>query len=324
MKRITKKLTLLAALALSTLCPAEEAKNILLIAGKPSHGPGAHEHNAGALLLKKCLDESGLPVASTVIRDGAWPSAEQLAAADTVLIYCDGGPHHVLLVDDRMQQLAKEMKRGCGLVCLHYAVEIPKDNGGPELLGWMGGYFETHWSVNPHWIADFKEFPKHPVSNGLKPYAMLDEWYFHMRFAEEGKLTHVLSANAPHDTMKRPDGPHSGNPHVRKAVADGLPQTVAWAFERPDGGRGFGFTGGHFHKNWGDDNQRKAVLNAIFWTAKAEVPAEGVPSKVTPEELHANLDPKGKQSKHQANPLLPGASAHPAICAACEHAVPVH
>ena len=134
-----KKLTFLAAMLLSILCHAEEAKNILLIAGKPSHGPGAHEHNAGTLLLKKCLDESGLPVKSTMIRDGGWPSPEQLAAADTVLIYCDGGGVHVILKDDRMQQLAKEMKRGCGIICLHYAVEIPKNKGGAELLGWMGG-----------------------------------------------------------------------------------------------------------------------------------------------------------------------------------------
>jgi type 1 glutamine amidotransferase len=327
MKRNIKKLTILTAMGLCSLCLAQEvknheAKNILLIAGKPSHGRGAHEHNAGALLLKKCLDESALPVTSSVIQNGGWPTPQQLAAADTVLIYCDGGPHHLLLEGDRMQQLAREMKRGCGLLCLHYGVEIPKENGGPELLQWTGGYFETHWSVNPHWTADFKEFPKHPVSNGLKPYAMLDEWYFHMRFAEQGQLTHVLSATAPASTMQRPDGPHSGNPHVRKAVAEGLPQTVAWAFERPDGGRGFGFTGGHFHKNWGDDNQRKVVLNAILWTAKAEVPAAGVPSAVTAEELEQNLDPIGPRAKPSAAAPLPDASADPAYCAACNHLVP--
>jgi hypothetical protein len=143
-----------------------------------------------------------------------------------------------------------------------------------------------------------------------------------MRFTEQGKLTHVLSATAPESTMQRPDGPHSGNPHVRKAVADGLPQSVAWAFERPDGGRGFGFTGGHFHKNWGDDNQRKVVLNAILWTAKAEVPAAGVPSAVSVEELEQNLDPKGQGAKQTSAPSLPGGSADPAICAACAHPVP--
>jgi type 1 glutamine amidotransferase len=327
MKRNIKQLTILTAMGLCSLCLAQEvknteAKNILLIAGKPSHGRGAHEHNAGALLLKKCLDASALPVNSSVIQNGGWPTPQQLAAADTVLIYCDGGPHHLLLEGDRMQQLAREMKRGCGLLCLHYGVEIPKENGGPELLQWTGGYFETHWSVNPHWTADFKEFPKHPVSNGLKPYAMLDEWYFHMRFAEQGQLTHVLSAAAPASTMQRPDGPHSGNPHVRKAVAEGLPQTVAWAFERPDGGRGFGFTGGHFHKNWGDDNQRKVVLNAILWTAKAEVPAAGVLSAVTAEELEQNLDPIGPRAKPSAAAPLPDASADPAYCAACNHLVP--
>jgi type 1 glutamine amidotransferase len=71
------------------------------------------------------------------------------------------------------------------------------------------------------------------------------------------------------------------------------PQHMAWATEREDGGRGFGFTGGHFHRGWANEDQRKLVLNAILWTAKAEVPAEGVASKVTEDEMLANLDPKG-------------------------------
>jgi type 1 glutamine amidotransferase len=65
-----------------------------------------------------------------------------------------------------------------------------------------------------------------------------------------------------------------------------------WATERSDGGRGFGFTGGHFHRNWGNDDFRKVVLNAILWTAKAEIPANGTQSSVTPEQLKQNLDQK--------------------------------
>ncbi|MCA9265952.1 MAG: hypothetical protein KDA60_18955, partial [Planctomycetales bacterium] len=84
---------------------------------------------------------------------------------------------------------------------------------------------------------------------------------------------------------------HSGNPHVRAAVARKEPQHVAWATEREDGGRGFGFTGGHFHWNWGDDNFRRLVLNAIAWTAHADVPAEGVATaSVSREELEQNQD----------------------------------
>ena len=110
-------------------------------------------------------------------------------------------------------------------------------------------------------------------------------------------MTRILSAVPTPDTMDRPDGTHSGNPAMREAVKRHEPQCVAWARQRPDGGRGFGFTGGHFHKNWGEDNFRKLVLNAILWTAKIEVPADGVQSKVTPDELEQNLDPKGERKK---------------------------
>lgn len=58
-----------------------------------------------------------------------------------------------------------------------------------------------------------------------------------------------------------------------------------WAVEREDGGRGFGFTGGHFHLNWGNDSFRKTVLNALVWLAKGEVPTSGIESKVSAEDL---------------------------------------
>jgi hypothetical protein len=72
---------------------------------------------------------------------------------------------------------------------------------------------------------------------------------------------------------------------------------MLWAVERADGGRGFGFTGGHFHDNWGNDQFRKTVLNALAWVAKCEVPAGGIDSSLTPADLDANLDPKGAPKK---------------------------
>ena len=53
---------------------------------------------------------------------------------------------------------------------------------------------------------------------------------------------------------------------------------MAYAVERADGGRGFGFSGGHFHSNWQVENYRKMMLNALLWTAHAEVPEGGVQS----------------------------------------------
>ena len=113
-----------------------------------------------------------------------------------------------------------------------------------------------------------------------------------MRFRDEMQgITPILSAIPPESTLSRPDGPHSGNPHVRAKA--GQPQHVAWATEREDGGRGFGFTGGHWHWNWGDDNFRRIMLNAIVWTAKLEVPEGGVPvESVNLAALKENQDYK--------------------------------
>jgi hypothetical protein len=85
-----------------------------------------------------------------------------------------------------------------------------------------------------------------------------------------------------------PRGPY---PHI--VAASGREEVLMWAVERPDGGRGFGFTGGHVHNNWGNDDFRRIMLNALLWIAKADVPPEGVQSAVTEDELKQNLDPKG-------------------------------
>jgi type 1 glutamine amidotransferase len=297
MKHRLLHLTFAALLALgcSTLFAAE-TKSILMLAGKPSHGPAQHEHAAGVQLLAKCLRESGLPLGVKFHLNAEWPSAEELAKADTIVMYADGGAGHPALQDDHLAQLGKEMKRGAGFVCLHYAVEVPITPGGPEFKEWLGGYFEPDWSVNPHWEADFKALPQHPISSGVKPFATTDEWYFHMRFRDGMKaVTPILTAIAPESTMSRPDGAHSGNPAVREDVKNKVPQHTAWAVQRDDGGRGFGFTGGHFHNSWANDDQRKLVLNAILWTAKGDVPAEGVKSSVSEADLKVNLDPKPGQ-----------------------------
>jgi type 1 glutamine amidotransferase len=300
---------------------AEGKRQVLLIAGKPSHGPGQHEHNAGVQLLAKCLKENAADKVEVQFSlNGSWPDDTIINKADTIVIYSDGGAGHPAL--PHLEQLDAQMKRGCGFVCLHYAVEPafravgwPDPQTGPdgkpvkqtppagrgsdgagskEFLNWLGGYFEQFWSVNPHWEANFKELPSHPISNGVRPFSTTDEWYYHMRFrAGMQRVTPILSDRPPDSTTTRPEGPHGGNPEQKQEVLEEKKkQHVAWAVDREDGGRGFGFTGGHFHKGWSNDDQRKLVLNAILWTAKAEVPAAGVQSVLSEEDLVANLDPK--------------------------------
>jgi hypothetical protein len=167
-------------------------KKIVFVAGVRSHGYGSHEHKAGCMLLARLLNENmGEKVIATVVTEG-WPKDPQAAFknADALIFYCDGGGRHFVL--PHLEETQKLVDKGVGIGCIHYGVEIPKGDGGDAFLRWIGGYFETFWSVNPHWTAQFKEYPKHEVANGLKPFEINDEWYFHMRFQPEMKGVTVV------------------------------------------------------------------------------------------------------------------------------------
>jgi hypothetical protein len=203
------------------------------------------------------------------------------------------------------------MAKGVGFGCMHYGVEVVPELGGAEFKDWIGGHYENSFSCNPIWDAQYKEFMDHPITRGVQPFVTNDEWYFNMRFrpafghgialAQDDRMrfTPILSA-IPSDATR--DGPYvyPKGPYAHIQADKGKSETTMWAVERADGGRGFGFTGGHFHNNWGNDQVRKVVLNALLWVAKVEVPAKGLESKVTEEDLKQNLDdkpaPKPKKS----------------------------
>jgi hypothetical protein len=273
--------------------PATGKRKIVFVAGKPSHGRGQHEHRAGCMLLADHLGKSGLGFETVVVEKG-WPEDESVFdGAAAVVIYADGGGRHPAM--GHLEKLRSLAKAGVGIGCIHYAVEIPTGDPGDTFLDTIGGFFETNWSVNPHWDATFK-MTDHPVANGVADFNVNDEWYYHMRFRKDMEgVTPILSSLPPAETLSRKDGPHSGNPAVRKAVLeDKQPQHVMWVFERPEtlgGGRGFGFTGGHFHKNWKNDSQRSVVLNAIAWISGMDVPEKGIPTATpTDAEIEANQD----------------------------------
>jgi hypothetical protein len=294
---------LAGALASLAFTPATaqttQKKKLLMIAGRKSHGYGQHSFKAGCMLLKKALDENVPGLETTVILDG-WPKDESiLDNADGILIYSDGGAGHPYNAHlDKIDALAK---KGVGLAMFHYAVEVPKGPSGDKFLDWIGGYFEPNWSVNPHWKLGESDLAKnHPITRGVQAFKTNDEWYYHMRFVPMmANVTSILSALPPKDTLikedgklSRPDGPHSNNKFVREAVLDRKEkQVLAWACERKDGGRGFGYTGGHFHWNWGNDNNRKMILNSLLWVCKMDVPSSGVNSKrPTLADLRENMD----------------------------------
>jgi type 1 glutamine amidotransferase len=269
---------------------------IVLIAGKASHGPGDHEFNAGTQLLVKCLEN--VPGVKPVFIAGGWPEDESVFhGAKAVVFFMDGGGGHPMIQKDRLDAMQKLMDQGVGLVCLHYAVEVPKGKPGDRFLEWLGGYYESGFSTNPHWVADFKSLPDHPITRGVKPFSIRDEWYFNMRFRPEMKgVTPILVAK-PDDATRQGTSASPRGPYPHVVAAQGRDEVLAWAVERPDGGRGFGFTGAHTHKNWGNPEFRSLVLNAILWAANVEVPSSGVRCDVSEDDLSKNLDPKPQRKQ---------------------------
>lgn len=282
-----------AALAATTLRADTKPRKLLMIAGTPSHGPGSHEFNAGTTLLHQCLERAKIPGLNAVLQLNGYPKDESVFdGVDAIFLYCDGGGGHPFIQGNRLKMIGELMSKGVGLMCAHYAVEVPKDRGGPQFKDWIGGYYETYYSVNPMWTPEFTELPEHPITRGVKPFSIRDEWYFNMRWRDDEKSIKPILVATPSDKVRNgpyvaPQGPYK---HIQEAK--GRPESMMWAVERADGGRGVGFTGGHFHANWADPNFRKVVLNALLWISKVEVPEQGVGSAISETEMKQNLDKK--------------------------------
>ncbi|MEX2215533.1 MAG: PVC-type heme-binding CxxCH protein [Phycisphaeraceae bacterium] len=308
-----------AAVPVAVLAAEPAKKKIVFIAGGRSHGFGSHDHKAGCQLLADQLEKSGLPVECVVTYPG-WPKDMSIfEGASAIVIFADGGGGHPMLRN--LKDMKAMMDKGVGLGCIHYGVEVPRGSAGEAMLEWTGGYFETKWSVNPHWtIKEATINKEHPIGRGVKPFSVNDEWYFHMRFRQNmDGVAPILSAVPPAETITgrwkvgQEDGNHNGNQFAHEsAVVKKQPQHLMWARQRPTeegGGRGFGFTGSHYHWNWASDGHRTLVLNGIAWIAGLDVPKDGVPSK-TPsaeemlqnhdEDMPGNFDKAGLQKRIDA------------------------
>lgn len=235
---------------------------IAFIAGKKSHGPGEHEYKKALELLSHQLEKQVEFIDTKVHFDG-WPTDDDaLSDADAIVLYCDGSDHdernYPLLWPNHLKTMQAQMERGAGLVCLHYSVFVPGQKAGKLFQQWIGGYFDYETGDTPNkWYSkietrDYQVFlanPQHPISAGVTPFPVKEEFYFKMRFPDDKKNIIPI---ATFDPEKKDWG-----------------KVVGWAIQRPDGGRGFGYTGGHFYKNFEDPNIQKLLLNAILWTAHA-------------------------------------------------------
>lgn len=253
-------------------------KKVVFLAGAKSHGKGLHEYEEDCRLLKRCLETSpNLKGFRAEVHTNGWPKdPKTLDDADVIVIHSDGSDHdlkrHPFLIGDRLKVIEKQMKRGCGIVAFHYALFVPNKDAGEKFLNWMGGYFDYQSGTGPRkWFSKIKTAttkveiasPKHPISQGVKPFQLKEEYYYNMKLAKDNRLVPIFNTTIPGEKEA---------------------QTVAWAVQRKDGGRGFAFTGGHYHRNWDLEDLRRLTLNAIVWCAGAEVPEGGVQSTLAKAE----------------------------------------
>ena len=249
------------------------ANHVLFVVGPDSHGPGSHEPIAGARLLQHCIENLPKLTGHTAEVVSKWPSESQQAKADTVVFLGDTFPANRF--EDAARNLAdlhRMMQRGCGIVCLHYATGLKKEDVSPTgehpLLGWMGGYFANPGST--HHVSYARVFDKakitpgktkHPILRGWKEFVIRDEPYGNNYFGPHDNkpapnVTILATSLQPPESPKR--------------------EAVAWCVQRADKGRGFGIVMPHYYKNWSHDDLRTFVLNGILWTANITLPQEGV------------------------------------------------
>lgn len=271
---------------------AQGMKRIVFIADARGHGArGNHEFVAASVYLARTLNAHDPKVWATVMTSQTLERTPiDLTHADAIVVLINNANPAA-----RSKEVAAAVEKGAGFMAIHYGVEVSKGNEGDNFLKWMGGFFEANWSVNPWWTPEFKEIPKHETTRGVKPFAINDEWYYHMRFADGGKgVTPILYDVPPLTTIKgegKTTSSHGGNPDVWAAVSAGKPQAMAWAYNRPDGGRGFGFTGLHKHSNLAQDDFRTVLVNAVAWVAKLPIPENGIQTKTpTRDDLESLID----------------------------------
>jgi type 1 glutamine amidotransferase len=248
----------LGMLVAVTSVAAEEAaarpKRVLLLAQKPdSHPFGTHEYLPAAALFARLLQPVEGVQTVVVQADSPWAEGpELLDGADGVVLFLTEGAKWVGDDPRRLEAFQRLAKRGGGLVCLHWGMGCRDAEYVEDFVHLFGG---CHGGPDRKYqIVTVTAEPvdeAHPVLRGIEPFRVREEFYYR---------------------LKRPKS--EVTPLIQVPI-DGETHTVGWAWQRPDGGRSFGFSGGHYHENWALPEYRRLVAQGVLWTLDLPIPEDG-------------------------------------------------
>lgn len=245
-------------------CDAEAKGKVLFIGKQPDHPFGTHMYLHTGEMLTKCLKLSNV---ETVVSDG-WPKDTSVLEGVSAIVVYTTPAAELLLDGPHRDQVDAMMKQGVGLVTIHWASSVYEkdlERLGPTWFSYTGGTWVTvvglHTGKSP-----LKQLqPKHPICRGWKEYELFDEYYLNPTIKDATPLLQVTAKDKP--------------------------VVVGWSYERPNSGRTFTTTLGHFYKNFQREPFRRMIVNGILWTAKAEVPEGGAPVTLSDEDLALPSNP---------------------------------
>jgi type 1 glutamine amidotransferase len=179
----------------------------------------------------------------TVNADEPWSDGpKQLADADGAVLYLAEGAKWLQANSERQQAFEQLAARGGGLSCLHWAMgtrDAQYVESFVKLFGGCHGGPDRKFQVLRTTLT--------PAGEGFAakkaPFEIEDEFYYALKFTKDSPVTPLW-----------------------QAIIDGNTETVAWTWQRADGGRSFGFSGAHFHRNWEREEYRTLVRDGILWT----------------------------------------------------------
>ena len=213
--------------------------HVVLVVGPKDHGLGEHDYPAWQTAWRSLFEMDENVKVTTA---DPWPSEDDLKVADVLIFYQQG-----TWTPERARDIDRFLRRGGGLVYIHYAVDGGGDpNGFAERIGlaWQG--LRSKFRHGPLDV-EFAPGSKHPIARNFDRVHFHDESYWNL--VGDSDRINLLATG----------------------VEEEKPQPFFWTFEPEIGGRVFVSIPGHFAWTFDDPLFRILLLRGIAWTAKEHV-----------------------------------------------------
>ena len=216
-----------------------EAKplHVVLVSGAKDHGPGEHDYPAWQRVWRHLFEMDGSMQVTTA---DPWPTSADFELANVMVFYQKGD-----WTADRARDIDAFLRRGGGLVYIHYAVDGGNDAPGFAQrigLAWRGGHSKfRHGPLDVQFSGS-----KHPIARNFDRLHFHDESYWNL-LGDTDRITLLATG-----------------------IEENEPQPLFWTTEQ-NGGRVFVSIPGHFAWTFDDPVFRVLLLRGIAWTAHQPV-----------------------------------------------------